>query len=277
MGRRYTIAARRPPPAARRPPPAARRPLPTAHCGFVACPTMRARGAGATAPDARWSRFARRLAVWLRPAHNAAAMSLLARLLFLSAAVGAVSAPALADVSRCTDARGRVVYTDQPCPSGTLQTGAVPVPETAPPGYQGDDGPRQAQVDSAERAARLQRETVEAARRQAQPELPADRGLSVIGTPPRPSPDEQRWSDRPEDRAWVDPWGGYPGGYYPGAGYHPQRPRPPIDQRPVIRNCDAGGCTDTLGNHYNRKGQLDRYEGPGGKTCRPVGSTSICR
>ena len=198
------------------------------------------------------------------------------RLTVVCAVLSACALPALADVARCTDARGRVVYTDQACPSGTQQTGAVPVPEAAPPHYQADDGPRQAQVESAERAARLQRETVEAARRQAQPELPADRGLSVIGGAPRPSPEEQRWIDRPEDRAWVDPWGGYPGGYYPGAGY-PPRPRPPIDQRPTLRNCDAGGCTDTLGNHYDRKGRLDRYEGPGGKTCRPVGSTVICR
>lgn len=198
------------------------------------------------------------------------------RFTVLCALLGACAVPVWADVARCTDARGRVVYTDQPCPSGTQQTGAVPVPEAAPPGYQGDDGPRQAQVESAERAARLQRETVEAARRQARPDPPADPGLSVIGPLPRPTPEEQRWSERSEDRVWVDPWGGYPGGYYPGAGY-PPRPRPPIDQRPVIRNCDAGGCTDTLGNHYNRKGQLDRYEGPGGKTCRPVGSTSICR
>lgn len=201
-------------------------------------------------------------------------MPALTRLTVLCALLGACALPALADVTRCTDAHGRVIYTDQACPAGAQQTGAVPVPETAPPGYQADDGPRQAQVDSAERAARLQRETVEAARRQAQPELPADRGLSVIGTPPRAPPEAQRWSERAEDRVWVDPWGGYPGGYYPGAGY---RPRPPIDQRPTLRNCDAGGCTDTLGNHYDRKGRLDRYEGPGGKTCRPVGSTVICR
>lgn len=190
----------------------------------------------------------------------------------LCAALGAAGLPALADVTRCTDARGRVVYTDQACPPGSWQTGAVPVPEAAPPGYQPDDGPRQAQVESAERAARLQRETVEAVRRQAQPapSQGADGGLTVIGPAPRPDPEEQRWSGRSEDRAWIDPWGGYPSGYYP-------RPRPLRDQRPVMRHCDAGGCTDTLGNHYDRKGRLDRYEGPGGKTCRPVGSTFICR
>ncbi|MDA7419240.1 DUF4124 domain-containing protein [Xenophilus arseniciresistens] len=197
-------------------------------------------------------------------------------LVLAAALLSAASLPAWADVTRCTDARGRVVYTDQACPAGTQQTGAVPVPEAAPPLYQADDSARQSQVESAERAARIQRETVEAARRQAQPELPPDRGLTVMGPPPRPSPEAQRWSERSDDRAWIDPWDGYPGGYYPGAGYH-RRPRPPVDQRPVLRQCDAGGCTDTLGNHYNRQDRLDRYEGPGGKTCRPVGSTVICR
>lgn len=201
----------------------------------------------------------------------------IARLFVLSAALSAVGMPAWADVARCTDKRGRVIYTDQACPGGTFQTGAVPVPEAAPPGQPVDDAPHRAQVESAERATRLQRETVEAARRQAQPELPADRGLSVIGPAPRPSPEEQRWREPSDDRAWIDPWGGYPGGYYPGAGQH-HRPRAPLlDQRPVMRQCDAGGCTDTLGNHYDRRGRLDRYEGPGGKTCRPAGSTVICR
>ncbi|RYY53808.1 MAG: DUF4124 domain-containing protein, partial [Comamonadaceae bacterium] len=38
-------------------------------------------------------------------------MPSLARLLVLTAALGACAAPVLADVARCTDARGRVVYT----------------------------------------------------------------------------------------------------------------------------------------------------------------------
>ena len=47
--------------------------------------------------------------------------------------------------------------------------------------------------------------------------------------------------------------------------------------RPRIRNCDAAGCQDTLGNQYNRSGQLDRYRSINGKTCQPVGTTTVCR
>ena len=78
-------------------------------------------------------------------------MPTLARLTVLCAVLSACAVPALADVARCTDARGRVVYTDQSCPPGTQKTGAVPVPEAAPPGYRADDGPRQSQVESAAR------------------------------------------------------------------------------------------------------------------------------
>jgi hypothetical protein len=64
---------------------------------------------------------------------------------------------------------------------------------------------------------------------------------------------------------------GYP---YPGT-Y--RQPVPPRDMRPRIRNCDAAGCQDRQGNHYDRSGRLDRYQTPDGKTCRPVGTTTICR
>jgi hypothetical protein len=47
--------------------------------------------------------------------------------------------------------------------------------------------------------------------------------------------------------------------------------------QPRIRNCDAAGCQDTQGNYYDRSGRLDRYQTPDGKTCRPVGTTTICR
>ncbi|MFT4267385.1 MAG: hypothetical protein QM586_09215, partial [Xenophilus sp.] len=63
----------------------------------------------------------------------------------------------------------------------------------------------------------------------------------------------------------------------PGNAYGPGYLRPPQDMRPRLRNCDATGCNDTLGNHYDRKGRIDRYTGPDGRTCRPVGTTTLCR
>jgi hypothetical protein len=47
--------------------------------------------------------------------------------------------------------------------------------------------------------------------------------------------------------------------------------------RPRIRGCDAQGCQDKQGNHYDRSGQLDRYQSSDGKTCRPIGTTTVCR
>ena len=44
----------------------------------------------------------------------------------------------------------------------------------------------------------------------------------------------------------------------------------------TLRNCDAGGCSDTLGNHYDRSGKVDRYTRPDGRTCRPIGTTVVC-
>ena len=52
----------------------------------------------------------------------------------------------------------------------------------------------------------------------------------------------------------------------------------PRDMRPRIRNCDGTGCTDRQGNTYNQNtGKLDRYQSIDGKTCRPVGTTVVCR
>jgi len=42
-------------------------------------------------------------------------------------------------------------------------------------------------------------------------------------------------------------------------------------------SCDAGGCDDRQGNRYNRSGQLERYRSIDGKTCQPVGTTTVCR
>jgi hypothetical protein len=82
-------------------------------------------------------------------------------------------------------------------------------------------------------------------------------------------PTDSRRSDRGDDYSVIEDGYGYPGAY--------RSPRPPRDMRPRIRNCDATGCNDTQGNHYDRSGQLDRYQSLDGKTCRPVGTTTICR
>ncbi len=163
-----------------------------------------------------------------------------------------------AEVIRCADAAGNVSYTDGACPVGASRVGRVATPEPAPPGRverNADPGPGSPPA----------RAPVEAAA--TPPQAPA--GPVIID--PRADADrpaDPRRSDRGDDYSVIDD--GYP---YPGA-YRQPRPR---DMRPRLRNCDAAGCQDTQGNHYNRSGQLDRYQGLDGKTCRPVGTTTICR
>lgn len=198
--------------------------------------------------------------------HNAVMRTLICSLVLVAAA-----AAAHADVLRCTDAAGKVGYTDQPaCPAGSKPTGNVPVPEAAGPNDVSNDRAAREQLDSVNRARQLQQDTVDAATRPAQP--PA--GAAIIdgrGGNAREVAPDPRYSDRGEPGIAADTW--YPGG----GGYYGRPAPPPRDMRPTIRNCDASGCTDTLGNHTNRKGQIDRYQNGDGRTCRQINSTQVCR
>lgn len=161
-----------------------------------------------------------------------------------------------AEVIRCADAAGNVSYTDGACPAGARPVGRVSEP---PPPLSGADA-----------APRQERVPYEATRNP--PQAPA--GPAIIdsrggGNNGNEQGGDARWSDRGGDTVVID--GAYP---YPGT-Y--RQPIPQRDMRPRIRNCDAAGCQDRQGNHYNRAGQLDRYQTPDGKTCRPVGTTTICR
>lgn len=167
-----------------------------------------------------------------------------------------------AEVLRCVDAAGNVSYTDQRCPAGARQAGQVQIAEPPPP--------------SAQPVA---------------PSTPAPRPEAVAPPPPPAGPGvfDHRANERAEaqqreidrlreierlrrEAEYAQDSAGYP---YPGA-YRP--PAVPQDLRPQLRHCDAGGCHDTQGNTYNRSsGKLDRYQSIDGKTCRPVGTTVVCR
>ena len=161
-----------------------------------------------------------------------------------------------AEVIRCADAAGNVIYTDGACPLGARPVGRVEVPPPAVPGERDAD---------ASRSSPPPRATAEAA---APVPQPPPGPVIIDGRAVADPPIESRRSDRGNDSA-IDDGYVYPGAY--------RQPRPSRDLRPRIRNCDATGCRDTQGNHYDRSGQLDRYQGLDGKTCRPVGTTTICR
>lgn len=190
--------------------------------------------------------------------------------LFVLAALLGFGATASAQVLRCVDAAGGVSYTDQRCPSNTRSAEQVlgaeaTAPQPPPP------PPRDAVRQEAPRRAPVEPATVTA------PPPPAPGGLIVLD--PRASDRteaQQRELERQRREAEYmrdDP--GYPSGY-PYPGYRPPVSRPQ-DMRPQLRGCDATGCHDTQGNTYNRAGKLDRYQGIDGRTCRPVGTTTICQ
>ncbi|MGK6306935.1 DUF4124 domain-containing protein [Variovorax sp. DT-64] len=163
-----------------------------------------------------------------------------------------------AEVIRCADAAGNVSYTDGACPAGAKPVGRVAVPEP----MSRDRAERSADARPASPPPRAPAEPAATA-----PQVPA--GPAIID--PRAGADrpaDPRRSDRGDDYSVIDDGYAYPGAY--------RQPRP-RDMRPRLRNCDAAGCQDTQGNHYNRAGQLDRYQSLDGKTCRPVGTTTICR
>lgn len=198
-----------------------------------------------------------------------------AALLVMSSAV--LASHAGAQVVRCVDGAGKVRYTDSGCAPGDRQSEVQGTEPTQPSTGQ-ETNRRQEQLDSIERARRLQRESVETVQRQSAPG--GGSGLVVID--PRAEQRAQSERDQAERRqreaqlaAEEAARHGYGVQGY-GGGYHP-RPAPPPDMRPRLRNCDASGCNDTQGNHYDPKGKVDRYLQPDGRTCRPVNSTVVCQ
>ena len=193
--------------------------------------------------------------------------NLVAAVAFASVAVAVASfgSTANAQVIRCTDAAGKVSYTDKACPPNTRRSEQLEGMDT-----NGTTVGGSAPVLSVPTVR-----STEPAPLQPQP----NGGLTVIDPRARDLAESQRQArERNEQEAadrtgagvypYPNSYGGYTGGY--------RRPARPQDLRTTLRNCDAGGCNDTMGNHYDRAGKVDRYVRPDGRTCRPVGTTVVC-
>ena len=100
-----------------------------------------------------------------------------------------------AQVVRCVDAAGKVRYTDSGCAPGDRQS-EVQGTEAIPPTTGQEANRRQEQLDSVERARRLQRESVETVQRQSAPS--GGSGLVVID--PRGEQRAQAERDQAERR-----------------------------------------------------------------------------
>lgn len=188
--------------------------------------------------------------------------------LLLPAILAVLGASAGAEVLRCEDGAGKITYTDGSCPAGTRpQRVSTQEPVSVLPDPAGDQA----------RAAREARQSYNPPPAHP-PAAPA--GAVIIdgrGGAPNERSDSQRWDGDLGTDPQVASDGYYPYAYpYGGA---VQRPPPrPRDVRPRQPKCDATGCTDRLGNTYNQNtGKLDRYKNIDGQSCRPVGTTVVCR
>lgn len=199
--------------------------------------------------------------------------SVLAAVMVLAAASFCDDSSVAAEVTRCTDAAGKVSYTDKACPSNTrqakqlegIESNGTSVPVPALTTLPGSAPARSATTPPARAETPRQRNQV-----------PAGSGLIVIDPRARNPSQEPPVHDASYPDAYPDsyPYAGYPDAGYPNA-YRRNRSSPQ-NLSPTLRNCDAGGCSDTIGNHYDRTGKVDRYVRPDGRTCRPVGTTVVC-
>ncbi|MBO9513939.1 MAG: DUF4124 domain-containing protein [Variovorax sp.] len=182
-------------------------------------------------------------------------------LLVLAAAFATLGAPAGAEVVRCADAAGNVSYTDGACPHGARKVARVTT--TDPVAVLGG---QQRPVP----AGPADRESPAATAPPPAPAGPIIIDGSRTGNGHAGRAEDSRWSDRGEDPMWIDD------GYFgPGVNAPARRPR---DMRPRIVGCEGRTCVDKQGNHWNRNtGQLDRYRSIDGRTCQPVGTTTVCR
>ncbi|MEJ8856339.1 DUF4124 domain-containing protein [Variovorax robiniae] len=153
-----------------------------------------------------------------------------------------------AEVNRCTDAAGQVSYTDGKCPASTKVT-RLNLPE--PMVVNRGDSDVVPLVRPAE------------PRPTAPPPTPMSPPQAAAPAPPAPV-----IGDYGGDPVVADYGYPYAGGY---------RPAPPRNLGPRFRKCDASGCSDTQGNHYDRTGTLNRYKSLDGRTCTPTGTTVVCR
>lgn len=203
----------------------------------------------------------------------------------MAAALFVFSAASGAQVIRCVDAQGHVSYGDTACPPGARQAERKRELEV------GDGGGGSGRAEGAAEAGDARHGAGDAAGAgagrvgssplppslQEQPQPQQQPGLIVLD--PRGDDDaarvrEAEWERlRREDEERAAMGGGLYDPAYPGVYHRPPRPR---DMRPRLRDCDAAGCRDAQGNHYDRSGRLDRYVRPDGRTCRPVGTTVVC-
>ena len=172
-----------------------------------------------------------------------------------------------AQVIRCVDGAGNVSYTDQKCPADTRSAAQVMGSEATDPRLAPPERPPSAPATPARTASPPSNAQA--------PSLPPDLDR-VAEERTKAQRREQARQRRAVENADDDTGYPYPYPYTSPEGQYRQ-PAPLRDLRPQLRSCDAGGCNYTLGNRYNPNGKLQSYQGLNGQTCRPIGTTVVCR
>ncbi len=171
------------------------------------------------------------------------------------ACLGLAALSAGAQVHRCKQPDGKMVYTDQPCTRS--QTGGVILP---------DPSVREVAWEQARNAAQGAGTANSVPCRKAKEELAQLVGLRTL------SPEEKRIRVQGQETRVTAACGTEPSGANP----QPVASKAPAASGPVVFiYCDAGVCHDNKGGVHMKSGP-DFVNASTGRTCSRVGAQAIC-
>jgi hypothetical protein len=171
------------------------------------------------------------------------------------ACLGLAAVSASAQVHRCKQTDGKMVYSDQPCAQG--HTGGVILP---------DPSVREVAWEQARNRAQGKGTPNSAPCRAAKEELAQLVALRTL------SPEEKRIRLEGQETRVAAACGTVA----PGASQPPLAARAPADSAPVvIVYCDAGLCHDNQGGVHMKSGP-DQVDPATGRNCARVGTQTVC-
>ncbi|MGJ3704611.1 DUF4124 domain-containing protein [Variovorax sp. AFSI2.2] len=177
----------------------------------------------------------------------------------------AASFAACAQVHRCTDAAGKVSFSDTACPTTAKQAARVLGADATDRRWENEVYGRQRNMESIENAARLLREPTS--------DAVGDAGGGIIQSDPNERIRAQDERNMQRRMATMDA----------DRARRAERDARADEARQAgsgapttITNCNASGCWDSAGNRYNRTGDGRNFWRADGKFCRANGNTFSC-
>jgi len=177
----------------------------------------------------------------------------------------AASFAACAQVHRCTDAAGKVTFSDTACPTTSKQAARVLGADATDRRWENEVYGRERNMQSIENATRLLREPTS--------DAVGDAGGGIIQSDPNErirAQDERNMQRRmatiDADRARQEERDARA----------EEARRAGTGAPAILTNCNATGCWDNAGNRYNRKGDGQSLWRSDGRACRTRGNTISC-